>query len=192
MKMGPRVQRATGWKHGIGKSFLICGAAALLGGCAERKAHAFPWATAVLVRPNPPAPRAANTDSDIAPDFRIEPLTNPGKIFTARPAPPRSRGQSPAPGENANGSKANVLVPELSAEESAAAKEQYSQSATVAERNLAAARGRNLTPGQLDAISKIHGFLTEAREASGEGDWGRARNLAKKAQILSEDLAASL
>jgi len=176
--------------------FLVCGAIGVLGGCAEKKAHAFPWATAVLIKPNPPATHdpSAVAAGDIAPDFRIEPPSNLGKILAARPGPvaPRSRTQNSAAGENANGSKSSLLVPQLSSQEATLAKEQFSQDVAVAERNLAATRGRKLTPTQRDTITKINAFLTEAHEAAGEGDWARARNLAKKAQILSEDLAGSL
>jgi len=73
----------------------------------------------------------------------------------------------------------------------AAAQQQFSESAAIAEKNLAIAKNKNLSRQQADTVSKVNAFLTEAREASTEGDWGRARNLAKKAQILSEDLAAS-
>lgn len=73
----------------------------------------------------------------------------------------------------------------------AAAQQQFSESVAISERNLAIAKSKNLSRQQTDAVSKVNAFLTEAREASTEGDWGRARNLAKKAQILSEDLAAS-
>ncbi|HJZ63601.1 MAG TPA: hypothetical protein VKD70_04730 [Candidatus Acidoferrum sp.] len=176
--------------------FLLCCAIGVLGGCAERKARAFPWATAVLAKPKPPATHdpSAVAAADIAPDFRIEPPSNLGKILAVRPGPvaPRSRTQNSAAGESANGSKSSLLVPQLSPQETTLAKEQFSQGVAVAERNLAAARGKRLTPGQQDAISKINAFLLEAREAAGEGDWARARNLAKKAQILSEDLAGSL
>jgi hypothetical protein len=83
-------------------------------------------------------------------------------------------------------------VPQLSPQETAVAKEQTAESISVAEKNLAVARGKTLTPAQADVASKIVGFVSEAREASGEGDWARARTLARKAQILSEDLVASL
>lgn len=199
METGRRVHTAIGWKKAfrIGKGFLICGAAAMLAGCAERKAHAIPWATAVLVRPNPPVPQNINADGaeDIAPDFRIEVPSAYRKIFAMRPVPAPGRppgGQNSTPAENGTESNSPLLVPELSPHETAVAKVQTSQSVAVAERNLAAARKKNLTPMQLDAVSKINGFLTEAREASHEGDWARARNLAKKAQILSEDLVAAL
>jgi hypothetical protein len=85
-----------------------------------------------------------------------------------------------------------MLVPELSPQETAAAKAQFAESVAIVEQNLATAQRRKLTPAQSDVVSKINGFVAEAREASGEGDWGRARNLAKKAQILSQDLASSL
>lgn len=179
----------------IGNALLICGAIVLLGGCAERKARAFPWATAVLVKPNVPTAHdpTAGTAPDIAPDFRIEPPSSLGKILAVRtgPVPPRARTQNSTPSENANGSKSSLLVPELSPGESAAAQAQFSQNVAATERNLAATRGKSLTPAQQDTISKINGFLAEAREAAGEGDWARARNLARKAQILSEDLVGS-
>ena len=198
MRTGIQVPRAKSGEKAprIRNAFLICVAIAMLGGCAERKARAFPWATAVLIRPNPPAAHDQNapTASDTAPDLRIEPPSNLAKVLAVRPGPvpPRSRGQNSGPADNSNGSKSSLLVPQLSPQEAAAAKEQFSQNVATAERNLAAARGKNLTPGQQDAISKINAFLTEVREAAGEGDWARARNLAKKAQILSEDLAGSL
>jgi len=54
------------------------------------------------------------------------------------------------------------------------------------------ARGKKLNATQLDMASKINGFLKDAREAAQSGDWGRARNLAKKAEVLSNDLVSSL
>jgi hypothetical protein len=38
----------------------------------------------------------------------------------------------------------------------------------------------------------VKGFISDAREAGRAGDWPRARDLAKKAQVLSEELANSL
>jgi hypothetical protein len=99
---------------------------------------------------------------------------------------------SPTQTETADAASATGLVPELSPQDTATAKQQVADSIAIAERNLVTARGRNLLPAQSDIVSKIKVFMTEAREASREGDWARARNLAKKAQILSQDLASSL
>src|SRR5579859_7292642 len=144
MRTRIQVPRATNGEIAprIRNVFLICGAIAILGGCAERKARAFPWATAVLVRPNPPAmhdPSAAEA-ADIAPEFRIEPPSNLAKILTVRPVPvpPRSRGQNSGPADNSSGSKSSLLVPQLSPQETAVAKEQFSQNVAAAERTLAA------------------------------------------------------
>lgn len=88
--------------------------------------------------------------------------------------------------------EAPIIVPELTAEESAAAQQQTGQSIGVAERNLAATRGRNLNAAQTDLASKVRSFVSEARDAARVSDWIRARDLAKKAQVLSEELAKSL
>ena len=66
------------------------------------------------------------------------------------------------------------------------------QSLSIADKNLEFARGKNLNATQSDLVSKIISFLKDAREASQAADWIRARNLARKAQVLSEELASSL
>jgi hypothetical protein len=163
-------------------------------GCAERKVRAVPWATAVLVHPNAPVAHGNGSAEaeDLAPDFHLEPPPNNGKVLGARPMPARPHVAAPPQSENSNGGKTQMLVPELSPQETAAARQQFAESAEIIEKNLALARRKRLTAVQNDLISKVNGFMTEAREAGGEGDWARARNLAKKAQILSEELVASL
>jgi len=66
------------------------------------------------------------------------------------------------------------------------------QSVGVAERNLAAANGKTLNDMQSDLFSKVQSFLADAQEAARSGDLRRANILAKKAQVLSEELAGSL
>jgi hypothetical protein len=83
-------------------------------------------------------------------------------------------------------------VPQLSAQEAAAAQRQMTESISNAQNNLAAAKGRQLNPTQTDLVSKINSFIEESRGAAREGDWNRAKNLAKKAQVLGEELAGSL
>ncbi|MHB8502052.1 MAG: hypothetical protein ACYDCG_15435 [Candidatus Acidiferrales bacterium] len=63
---------------------------------------------------------------------------------------------------------------------------------STAERNLAAASGKSLNATQSDLASKVRGFISDAREAGRAGDWARARDLAQKAQVLSEQLTGSL
>jgi hypothetical protein len=85
-----------------------------------------------------------------------------------------------------------LIAPQLSAEEASAAKQQTDQSLNIAEKNLATTQGKKLSPPQTDLASKVRGFVSDARDAARAGDWVRARDLAKKAQVLSEELAKSL
>ena len=73
-----------------------------------------------------------------------------------------------------------------------AAQQRTTQSLSIAEKNLESARGKTLNAAQSDLVSKIRGFIKDTREAVQIADWSRARSLAKKAQVLSEELAGSL
>jgi hypothetical protein len=84
------------------------------------------------------------------------------------------------------------IAPQLTAQEASAAQQQMNESLSIAERNIGATQGKNLNPTQLDLASKVRNFIAEARQAANVGDWTRARNAAKKAQVLSEELASSL
>jgi len=80
----------------------------------------------------------------------------------------------------------------MSAGESAAAQQEINASLAAAEKNLESIRGKTLNAGQTDMANKARSFIDDAREAARSGDWPRARSLAKKAQVLSEELARSL
>jgi len=88
--------------------------------------------------------------------------------------------------------EAPTIALQVTPQESAVAQQQTKQSLGIAEKNLESARGKNLNAVQSDLASKIRGFIKDAREAAQIADWSRARSLAKKAQVLSEELAGSL
>src|SRR5215470_4101637 len=166
--------------------------ALLLAGCAEKQVRVRPWATAIAVRPHlvGPLPTTPPDLSEIeAPQLTLEfpPLPSPLSI-SRQPVRPRVPAQ-PAP-EAAGSSKPSApsLEPELSAQEVAAAQQQINDSVMIAQRNLNSAKGRSLNPTQADLTSKVTAFLQESKQAARDGDWTRARNLAKKAQVLSEEL----
>ena len=154
-----------------------------LTGCAERTARAFPWATAVLVHPRLPTQVVPTLDGEPPPDLRPSIPETPLRLI-AHSVPPRPR-------ETSRGSQP-VLVPQLSPEDMSEAKQQTQDSLAVAERNLGSTKGRKLTPAQSDLVAKIRSFIEQAKGAVGSGDWARARTLAEKAQVLSEDLVRSL
>ena len=171
-------------------------AAILLSGCAARKKPSIPWSTAVLARPILPQHPSPTADTEVpAPDLEQEIPPPPGPLVTRTPpAPARPRSFAPPPTSSALAGKptAPQIVPELSTQESASLQRETNQSLRASERNLAASAGKSLNATQSDLASKVRSFISDAREAGRAGDWIRARDLAKKAQVLSEELAESL
>jgi hypothetical protein len=169
-----------------------------MSGCVFRRRAAIPWATAVQVRPVLEARAATADDADlVAPEFNIdlEPLA--ALMVPVRTAPPRPHvAPAPAPTPAAPVAEgkppAPTIAPQLSPADFAAAQQETTQSLDIAEKNLAATRGKTLNAAQSDLVQKIKGFLKDAREAARTGDWVLARNLAKKAQVLSEELLRSV
>jgi hypothetical protein len=158
------------------------------------------WATAVQVRPTLQT-HAANGDGAgglNAPEIGLNLAPLVAMMAPIRSAPPRpkvSPAPAPANAPVADAEKAReapTIAAQLSKEEFAAAQQETNQSLEIAERNLASTRNKRLNAAQSDLVSKIKGFLKDAREAAQAGDWARARNLAKKAQVLSEELVHSV
>ncbi len=85
-------------------------------------------------------------------------------------------------------SEAPAITPQLTPQETAMAQQQTNQSLGIAEKNLASVREKSLNAAQSDLVSKIRGFIKDARDAAQAGDWSRARSLAKKAEVLSVEL----
>jgi hypothetical protein len=132
---------------------------------------------------------------DPIPELRLEFPAVPFRMMTPHSAPARPRvpaATSAGVGAESERSESSLITPQLSAEETAAAQHQTNQSLRIAEKNLQSARGKRLNTTQTDLVSKIRGFLTDAHEAAKVADWARARSLSKKAQVLSEELVASL
>jgi hypothetical protein len=177
---------------------LPCALILLLSGCAERKVQAksFPWSTFAYTRPLAPSPGQTQVDDgDPLEDATLDVAPPPSAVAIARSVPPRPRvpaGNSP-PTDNGT-SKPDVpqIVPQLTAAEASAAQQQTSQSLGVAEHNIGSAEGKALNPTQQDLASKVRSFMAEARDAANSGDWTRARAAAKKAEVLSQELASSL
>jgi hypothetical protein len=162
-----------------------------------RKRPGIPWATAVQVHPLAQAQTAdaSSLAADPGPELQLELPPFPSRLMTVRSGPPRPRVRTAVPGatgEDADKLETPMIAPQLTTQESAVAQQQTNQSLSIAEKNLASARGKNLNAAQSDLVSKIQGFMKDAREAAQITDWSHARSLAKKAQVLSEGLAGSL
>jgi hypothetical protein len=168
-----------------------------LSGCAQRqvKARPFPWSTYAYTRPVAPAilPTEPNNDDPLA-DATLEVAPPPSALVVARSAPSRPRVPVVNSSQNDNDSKPEVpqIAPQLTAAEASAAQQQTTQSLSVAERNIGSAEGKTLNAMQQDLASKVRSFMAEAHAAAKSGDWTRAKNAAKKAEVLSQELASAL
>ena len=173
---------------------LVLPAFLALHGCAEKQVRVRPWATAIVIRPNLPGPSSdAQPDLLAAPDLSVELPSLPSPLsLNKQPVRPRVPAQLAPEAAESRKPPAPSLEPELSPQEIATAQQQLNESTAIAQKNLNAAKGRSLNPTQADLTSKVTAFLQESRQAVREGDWTRAKNLAKKAEVLSQELAASL
>lgn len=164
------------------------------GGCGARKRPSIPWATAVQVRPVVQASPVGEGQAteEAAPELLPNVPPYAAMLLPARSGPVRPHVAAP-PSSNSDPERvaSPVIAPQLSAKESVVARQETRQSLAVAEKNLAGAHGKSLNGMQADLVSKINGFLKDAREAAQTGDWSSARSLAKKAEVLSEELARS-
>jgi hypothetical protein len=185
-------------KHHRAIFFAVLCASMLAGGCAEHGRPKLPWSTASVVRPRIPAPPSdsANAEDELARELpaqlRLDLAPPESSLLPqSRPARPRVATPQPAAAESSKPGKPFV-VPQLSVEESNEAQQEATASLSEAEKSVAATRGKTLNAAQADMASKISGFITDARTAAASGDWPSARNLARKAQLLSQELAKSL
>lgn len=161
-------------------------------GCFTRKPptnHAPAFAFAHPVIPSKPPV----TTVEAPPDIALEIVPAP-RLITPRSAPTKPRVAQTAPSEPAVVQQPAdpIIVPDLTLEQSNAAKSEAQHSLEIAEWNLSQTQGKKLNTAQEDVASKIRGFMDTARDAMKNSDWQRAKNLAKKAEVLSHELVTSL
>lgn len=172
---------------------LLCAAVLWASGCFVKKTPAKPAAMGFqVVRPVVPE---STTHGSLDPPSVLgtEALIIPPPLALGRSAPARPHvAAQPAP-ERAAAEKPEepILAPELTSQELTEAKAETQRNLQTVGKNLTATSGRSLNPTQQDLVSKVRGFTDSAREAMRGGDWERARNLSKKAVVLSEQLVAS-
>ena len=172
----------------------------IFSGCAWRRSQvtAFPWSASAQKQPIVPEMGASGADDDSDELAGIQPELQPppSTLVAAYSVPARPRviapqplpAPAPAPGKP----EPPVITPQLTAQEVEAAQQQTNLSLSNAERYLMAVQGKSLNAVQLDLVSKIRSFIAEARDAAHDNDWTRARDAAKKAEVLSQQLAGSI
>jgi hypothetical protein len=173
--------------------------AIVAGGCAERntvkaRVKTFPWGATAQARPIvPQLVNASYNQAADLPESELDVAPPPSPLVVANGVPARPHVPVASPNAaNPGKFEPPTIVPQLTAEEAEAAQQQTNLSLSIAERNIGSTHGRTLNATQSDLVSKVRSFVSEAREAAHNGDWTRASNAAKKAQVLSEELARSL
>lgn len=113
----------------------------------------------------------------------------------------RGRGRKQADGVPAGGETKRIvirrggvnepvtqIIPGMGAEESNRARQETQDLLVAADSDLKKLGSRTLNSAQQGTVSQIQHYLSVARSALNEGDIQRAHTLARKAQLLSEDL----
>lgn len=171
---------------------VLCVAAAWTSGCLVRRPPRSSISQMVSLRA-PVMPARTGAELDAPPEIAMDTVEAP-EIAIVRNAPARPRVATPLASEPNKPEKGPEpqIAPEVSSAEMNAARADTQRNLDATEKNLSAALGRTLNASQQDLISKVRGFAENAREAMRNGDWVRAKNFSKKAEVLSEELADSL
>lgn len=90
-----------------------------------------------------------------------------------------------------NGSTADPVVqlaPSVTDQQASQQRQSTAQLLAATEVNLNKISARQLTSSQQDMVNQIRNYMQQAKAAENAGDLQRARNLAFKAQLLSDEV----
>ena len=90
-----------------------------------------------------------------------------------------------------NGSTADPVVqlaPSVTDQQASQQRQSTAQLLAATDANLNKISARQLTSSQQDMVNQIHNYMQQAKAAETAGDLQRARNLAFKAQLLSDEV----
>jgi outer membrane biosynthesis protein TonB len=185
-------------------ALLACAFSFAAGGCAHKSVHAVAPAAAA---PAPAEARPMNTAPDTDASPPAEAVATPPALPTSVAAPPAAVTIQPpkpaAPRRPAEDQPADTeseqpahppapqISPQLSPSDQATYQRKTVDDTATAEKNLQETSGKQLNAAQQDLVGKIRSFLSQSRDASKDGDWARAQNLAQKARLLSGELINS-
>jgi hypothetical protein len=170
--------------------FMMCLCVVWCGGCFTKRQPTVHLTGVVLAHPVLPSGTASESAGE-APDIEVDAMAMPPRLAVPRAGPARPHVAPAPPAEPPATEKAAepILLPELTPEQANAAKAETQRSLDAAESTLAQAQGKQMNATQRDVASKVRGFMDSAREAMRNGDWARAKNQARKAEVLAQQLA---
>jgi hypothetical protein len=168
--------------------------AAGLGGCPKQPVKPKFTEVGVAQPPHEPFPQ----DNPVVPPQidtpalpYLEPQMSNAMSNPPRPPAPRRATATTEPEPEPTKPEAPQISPQLSPEEKSRAQASTDADIKAAQQALDTAAHHTLNATQQDMADKISSFLTQAREAISVADWLRAKNLAQKAHVLSNELVRS-
>lgn len=183
-------------------ALLTCAISLAVAGCEKKTVHAA--APAATPKPAEARPMNIAPDTDASPPteavaappaLTTSPAPPPAQVTIPPPKPAAPKRPSDQPAENESEQPAHPPAPQISPQLSPSDQATYQRKTvddtTTAEKNLQETSGKQLNAAQLDLVGKIRSFLSQSRDASKDGDWARAQNLAQKARLLSDELINS-
>ncbi|HKH99920.1 MAG TPA: hypothetical protein VJ999_12495 [Candidatus Sulfotelmatobacter sp.] len=134
---------------------------------------------------NPDASASAASSSTPPEAARAGNAANSGATEATTPCPPAKKIVRQGGASDPNIQLAGGPGGQQASQERATA----NQMLGATEENLKKIAGRKLSSNQQDVVNQIHQFMEQSKTATAAGDLNRARTLAWKAQMLSEELA---
>ena len=117
------------------------------------------------------------------------------KAKSSQPAQPSAQTSAPPataelrpPANPANAAAEVAIGPDISSAEAARDRQSTTKLLDTTESQLKRVDGNSLSSDQQSMLAQIRTYISQSRKAITEGDYERASNLAKKAQLLTDEL----
>jgi len=142
----------------------------------------------------PPLTQPRDSDApvpDVAPNEATHVAAQFVIVVPERPTPPRRVMASSEPEPEPAKPAPLQISPQLSQQEVSRLQGDIENDLRSARLNLNSVVGKRMNSFQQELADKVHSFMDQTRDAQSASDWVRARSLAEKARIVSEDLVRS-
>lgn len=154
-----------------------------------------PASAAAEKAPTSASPQPPASQKEVSGSQQKQKTTAPSPAGTSQRHAVRKRGAAPAGQphrivihEGGVPEPSAQLVPSMSPEQASHQRQNAEQLLASTEVNLKQLAGRSLKSGEQETLGQIQNYMEGARSALQDGDTRRARTLALKAHLLSDDL----
>jgi outer membrane biosynthesis protein TonB len=142
--------------------------------------------------PENPEEAAAKTAPPPLPTKKTRKKTKPSQA-TAQPSPaqtaaPATTAELHPPPSPANSAAEVAIGPDITSAEAVRDRQSTTHLLDTTENDLKRVESNSLSSDQQAMLTQIKTYISQSRKAITEGDYERASNLAKKAQVLTDEL----